>query len=219
MGIYTFVFTAIFKVRFGAENSSFDYALMIFCGLIPFLSFSEGLAMGTTSLIRNPSLVRNILFPLEILAFTDVLAHLTTLFVGLVILIPTLAVTGHLSFTIISVPFLMLNQVIFTIGLVWMLSSLSVFYRDFVTIVAVILMVLMFLSPVFWTEDMVSGTIRKVLMVNPLYYIISGYRNALMFGKFPALFDVLTLSFVSLLTFFAGANFFNQCKDSFTDLI
>jgi len=219
MSIYTFVFTVIFKIRFGAENSSLDYALMVFCGLIPFLSFSEGLAMGTTSIIRNPSLVRNTLFPIDILAFTDVITHLTTLFVGLTILIPTLAITGHLDFAIVSVPFLILNQVIFTIGLVWILSSLSVFYRDIVTIVAVFLMVLMFLSPVLWTESMVSGSIKKLLMVNPLYYLISGYRNALMFGQFPSLFDMVALFFVSLFTFFIGSKFFEQCKDSFTDLV
>lgn len=93
---YAIVYLFIFKIRF-PELSSYEYIIMIFCGLIPFLGFSEGLSLGVVSVVANSNLIKNTLFPIELVPVKSVLVGQATQISATGILIIALGFIGKLS--------------------------------------------------------------------------------------------------------------------------
>ena len=213
---YALVYLYIFKVRFGLFDSN-EYLVLIFCGLIPFLGFAEGLSLGVGSVTSNASLVKNTLFPIELIPVKAVMVTQCTQAVGTGLLLITLGLLGKISAWTLLFPVIWFAQVLFTIGLVWILSSLNVFLRDLQNVIAVLVLMLMMISPIAYTADMVPEALRPYLAINPLYYMIIAYQDVLMLGKFPreGIFWVLVL--VAGMCFWTGHWVFGRMKRVFAD--
>lgn len=218
LGTYAVVYLYIFKIRF-PDLSSNEYVALIFCGLIPFLGFSEGLSAGVPSVVSSSNLIKNTLFPIELVPVKAVLVGQATQFVGMILLLLALTFIGKLS--IFSPLFLLVwaCQILFTTGLVWILSSLNVYLRDIQNMIAIITLILMMLSPIAYTEAMVPEAMRPFLAINPLYYIIISYQSVLMLGQFPPLRVSALLFTMSILIFVFGFYFFERMKKVFSDNI
>lgn len=216
LGAYALVYIYIFKIRFAVFNSN-EYVALIFCGLIPFLGFAEALGMGISSVTSNATLVKNTLYPIELIPVKAVLVTQCTQVVGIFLLLAALGIMGKLTLWSFMVVPIWLLQVMFTTGVIWIMASLNVFFRDLQNIVTILVLFLMMVSPIAYTADMVPASIRPFLGVNPLYYIITSYQDALMVGRFPRgnVFPVLCILGVGL--FFAGFWFFSRLKGSFAD--
>lgn len=184
LGTYAAVYLCIFKVRLGLFNAE-EYVVLIFCGLIPFLGFSEALVSGVTSITGNSNLVKNTLFPVELLPVKAVLAAQCTQLVGIGMLLVVLAITGKLGFSFLLVVPIWVCQVGFSIGLAWLLGSLNIFVRDLQTIAGVAVMLLMMLSPIAYTPEMVPSALRPLLALNPLAHFIQAYQGCLMLNTLP----------------------------------
>jgi lipopolysaccharide transport system permease protein len=184
LGAYAAVYVAIFRVRFDGYDS-IDYVLLIFCGLIPFLGFAEGLSASVTAVTNNRNLVRNTLFPVELLGVKAVLASQCSQIVGTAVLLTALAAAGRLGPTAALVLPVWVCQVGFGIGVGWIVGTLNVFLRDLQMVVGVVVMVLMMASPIAYTPEMVPGALRPVLVLNPLAHFIRAYQECLMLGTVP----------------------------------
>lgn len=192
LGTYAAVYLCIFKVRLGLFEAD-EYVVLIFCGLIPFLGFSEALVSGVTSISGNANLVRNTLFPVELLPVKAVLTSQCTQLAGLSMLLVVLAVMGKLGLPFLLILPIWLCQVSFSIGLGWILGSLNIFVRDLQTIAGVAVMLLMMLSPIAYTPEMVPNALRPLLALNPLAHFIAAYQKCLMLNTVPAWSDWLVL--------------------------
>ena len=104
------------------------------------------------------------------------------------------------------------------IGLVWILSSLNVYIRDIQNIIAIVILILMMLSPIAYTEAMVPAPMRPFLAINPLYYMIIAYQSVLMLNQFP-LRIFIPLIIMSLSIYIVGFWFFTRMKGIFSDYI
>jgi lipopolysaccharide transport system permease protein len=216
LGAYAAVYIYVFKVRFALFDAN-EYVALIFCGLIPFLGFSEALGTGVSSITSNARLIKNTLFPVDLIPVKAVLASQCTQLGGTVLLLVALAFLGRLTpWAALLLP-VWLCQIAFTVGLVWVLSSLNVYFRDLQNIVQVLILVLMMISPIAYTRDMVPAGLRPLLLVNPLYYLISAYQECLMLGRLPratVLGPLVVLSAGSLLL---GHLFFRRLKPVLAD--
>lgn len=126
---YSVVYVFIFQVRL-EQITTPQYVMLIFSGLIPFLGFSEGLGNSVISVTSNASLVKNTLYPIELIPVKAVLFSQCTEVVGLILLTVAVAVTGLLSpWLLLALP-LWSFQVIFGIGVGWLISSINVVLRD-----------------------------------------------------------------------------------------
>ena len=136
LGTYAIVYLYIFKIRFPTLGSN-EYIALIFCGLIPFLGFSEGLSYGVGSVVASSNLIKNTLFPIELVPVKAVFVGQATQVVGMGLLLVTLLILGKLS--ILSPLFIIvwICQLLFSLGLIWILSSLNVYIRDIQNLVAV----------------------------------------------------------------------------------
>ncbi|MGC1310342.1 MAG: ABC transporter permease [Phormidesmis sp.] len=220
LSAYALVYIYIFQVRFpNPEITSVDYTVLIFCGLIPFLGFSESISLGVPSVVSNVSLMKNTLFPIDLIPVKAVMVGQSTQLVGMGLLLVAVTLLGNLSAHALLIVPIWFLQTILTTGLVWIFSSLNVYVRDIQNMVAIAVLLLMMLSPIAYTEEMLSGRLRSLLMLNPLYYVIEAYRSVLMYGEFPSAQIMIPLVCFSLFSFVAGYWFFGRIKVLFSDYV
>ncbi len=217
LGLYAVVYTLIFRVR-AASYSSVDYVLLIFCGLVPFLGFSEALGNGVTCVTGNKSLIKNTLFPIELIPVKTVLSSSLSMVVGLGLLMAALWSRGIFHATQLLLPLLLAEQIVFTIGVIWLLSAINVFFSDLGQIVSVLVLFLMLVSPIAYTQDMIPPELMPIMYPNPLYYLIMLYRDSAFLGEVrPHLLAGFTL--IAAVTFGLGAAVFGRLKGLFADYV
>lgn len=215
LSLYAVVYVAIYKVRFG-EMKPFEYVLLIFAALIPFLNFIEVLGLGVSSVTSNSALIKNTIFPIELIPVKSVLSCLPSLLIGLSLLEIALIVTGNFSVIQFTVVFAVLLQTIFSIGLCWILSALNVFMKDLAQIVPLLSLALMLVSPIAYTTDMVPERLQIFMYFNPLFFLIDLYRSA-MLGMPVSWLNAGIFTAISLFIFWVGFSLFTKLKKVFSD--
>lgn len=211
LSIYLFVYMVIFKMRFPGY-SQLDYVLYVFCGLIPFIGISESLSTGCQAIKQNMHLVRNLLLPIELLPVRCVAVSMVNQLVSMAILLILTAIGGHLSLHILWLPAVIVLQVMFLVGLVWILSALSVALPDVGYFVNLTLLLLMFVSPIGFKPDMVPPALQFVVWLNPVSYLIEAYRSCMIYGQFPSTAVVLVYIVLCTVVFALGSAFFRKFK-------
>src|SRR5215210_758074 len=113
IAIYTFIFAGIFGARFGANGSAWDFALYLFCGLLPWTAFQEAVQHSSNTIVSHANLVKRVVFPLEILPVSLALTALANqLFGTLALLVFSLIIRGELHLTMLWLPVLIVQQLI-----------------------------------------------------------------------------------------------------------
>ena len=182
------VFTIVFSVL--ANNQIRQYPVFVLVGLIPWNFFSGALTSGTISITGNSALVKKVYFPRELLPTSALLSNLVNFLFAFAVLIILLYAFGiGLTIHALWVPVLLLTQLIFTLGLCLLLGSLTVFYRDVLMILEVVVLAWFFVTPVFYSLEMFGESVTLLGLtfnpaqimrwVNPMASIIDGYRTVL----------------------------------------
>jgi lipopolysaccharide transport system permease protein len=214
--IYLFVYAVVFRMQLPGY-SGLNYAIFVFCGLIPFIGLSESLSAGTMCIKQNMHLVKNVMLPIELVPIRSVLASMVTQVVGMGVLLFLLVITGQLSPKILLLPLVFALQVLMLVGLVFVLAPLAVALSDVSYFVNLSIMLLMFVSPIGFTRELVPGPFAILIDLNPVTYMIEAYRFALL-PKYPfspganAGFVVLALA-----CFGVGSLFFERFKGVLVD--
>ena len=218
--IYTIVFAIILKVKFGNSSSPSLYGLYLFCGLIPWTAFSETIGKSTTVIRGNVNLVKKTVFPLEILPVVVTLSGIIHSLFGMIIIIAGIVIIKDqpLYPTLFILPLVMIPQLLITIGLGWFLSSLSVFIRDTVEVVQIIIRGWMFLTPIMYPAEILQGKLKYLIYMNPMTYIIEGYRDVLLRGQLPDK-SLIVVTVLGALFSLAGYAWFIKTKKAFADVI
>lgn len=184
------VFSLVFTVAFGNGDIP-NYPVFILVGLLPWNFFSGAFISGTTSITGNAGLIKKIYFPREILPTAAMLAHLVNFFFAFLILLLFLFISGiGITRYALWVPVLLITQIVFTLGLSFLLSSLNVFYRDVLMVLDVVMLAWFFLTPIVYSLESFDGKQMEILgymiepaavmrWLNPMASIIDGYRTVL----------------------------------------
>jgi len=220
LALYTFVFSTVMKVRFSDDPRATNFALYLFCGLIPWLAFSDGLSRATTAIHDQSSLVKRIRFPSEILPLHQVLVALAIESLGLVILLGALLVDGRLpGWPLLALAAIVIPQFLFTTGLAWVLATWSVLLSDTRQIVAFALMFWMYATPIVYPLEMVPTRLQWVFWLNPMTYVVEAYRDAILENRAPQLIGFALFCAVALAVFIAGYWVFQRSKYEFADVL
>jgi len=218
LGVYTLLYVGILKVRTVSMTTP-EYTSLIFCGLVPFLGFSEALGSGVGSVTSNPNLIKNTMFPIELVPLRTVLSSTITQIVGTVLLLIALSVMGKASIFFFLVPLIFVMQLLFTTGFIWFVSSVNVLARDMSQITSVLMIFFIMISPIGYTPDMIPEGFRTLAYVNPLYSIITVYREVIFYGRLPSALDITFFVMMSLASFSAGFFIFMKLKQVFADYV
>jgi lipopolysaccharide transport system permease protein len=220
IAIFTFIFAGVFRARFGTSGSGWDYALYLFCGLLPWTAFQEAVQSASQTVVQRANLVKRVVFPLEILPVAQALASLVNQMFGtLVFLAATLVIRRELHLSILWLPVLIVPQLVATFGVAWFISSVGVFLRDVVQGVTLVLMAWMYLTPIIYPESIVPERYRPLVNLNPFAGLIRSYRNTMLEGAPPDWAGLAYFTAFALCCFFAGYWWFAKTRRHFADVI
>jgi lipopolysaccharide transport system permease protein len=222
LAIYTFVFTVVFKARWSmvSNDSKWNFALMIFVGMIVFGAFSEAVNRAPTIIINNANYVKKVIFPLDILPVIGLGASLFHALISLFVLVGAyFALNGYINWTAIFIPLIFLPLALLTLGISWLLASLGVYMRDVGQTIAILISILTFLSPVFYPIDALPVEYQSWMMINPLSFIIEQARAVLILGKLPNWFGLMLYTIFSLLVTMLGFSWFQRTRKGFADVL
>lgn len=216
--IFLFVFVYILKVRIGATGNTTLSSVYLMSGLFPWIIMAEGLSRGTSSLIENANLIQKTFFPTEILTAKAVITPFLSYGIALILLsIYTLIFLSGSVNVFIILPLLVLLQIFFTLGIALLTATISVFFRDIMQIVQIMINFWIYLTPILYPKNMLPLWAQTVMYINPLYPLISAYQSLLVNGG-QADLHMIALAFGwSFCLFFFGAFFFNKLKYEFAD--
>lgn len=220
--VYTFVFSVVFKIRWGidTEGSRSAFPMIMFCGMALYTVFAESVSANCGIIVSNSNFVKKVIFPLEILpvaqtvaSFTLGLAWFLLLFIGAIFFF------GEISFTMLLLPLILVELFLFTLGVSYFVASLGVYVRDTAYVVGVVLQILFFMTPIFYPIKAVPEEYRWPLLLNPLTTMIEEARKVFLYGQLPD-WKFLGISFlVSVIVCQLGAAWFTKTKKGFSDVL
>ncbi len=220
--IYTFVFGVVFQSRWpqARSESLAEFALVLFCGLIPFNIFSECVSRAPSIIIGVPNYVKKVVFPLEILAVSSVGTALFHALITLsVLLAVNLVVSGALQWTLVLLPLVLLPLIFLSLGLGWLFASLGVFLRDIGYVVALLVQVLFFITPIFYPTQAIPEPFQTVIRSNPLTFVVDSSRMVVLWGQLPDWLSLGLWLIGSAVVMQLGYAWFMKTKKGFADVI
>jgi lipopolysaccharide transport system permease protein len=222
LAVYTFVFSVVFNARWNISTSEsrFDFAIILFAGMIVYNLFAEVINRAPVLIISNPNYVKKVVFPLEILTWVLIGSSLFQVFISInVLLIVQLILNQKIVWTILLFPIVIFPLILICIGLSWFLASIGVYIRDTGQITIVITTVLLFISAVFYPLSTLPENYQVILRFNPLVFIITESRNVLLFGILPNWSTLIVYTLVGLVIAFLGLLWFEKTRKGFADVI
>jgi len=171
-----FIFSAGFKKS--QIESETPFILYLLTGYLPWIFFSDALSGGMNSILNNSFLVKKVDFKINILPIVKIISAFYLHGIFILIMIGVMLMYGYYpTLYWIQLPFYVLCLSMLLLGLGWLTSSLRVFTKDVAEVVAVILQVGFWVSPIFWSLSVIPEKYVWILKLNPMVYIINGYRN------------------------------------------
>lgn len=222
LGVYTFVFRFVFKVRWAGigNESDLGFALRLYAGLAVFGFFAECVNRAPRLILDQPHLVKKVIFPLEILAWINALAALVHLGVALLLLLLFAAwEQGGLPITVLALPLVWLPLLPLCVGLGWLLSAVGTYIRDVGQMLGMLVSLLMFLSPIFFGVESVPPALRPWMFLNPLALTITQTRQVLLDGQWPDGWALAMHLIACCAIAMIGAAFFKLARKGFADVV
>jgi lipopolysaccharide transport system permease protein len=222
LAVYTFVFSIVFKARWGTDfgDSKVAFAIIMFCGIAVFNIFAESVTSSVGVITGNPNYVKKVVFPLEILPVSAVFSAFFFGLVSLIILVAGVVLLMHkFSLAIICLPLVFIPLFLLSCGISWFVASLGVYVRDLAHVVGIVIQVLFFMTPIFYSVEMVPQSLRAILLLNPLTTIVQAARHILIYNKWPNWLWLAIVTLLSLVIFQLGYVWFMKSKKTFADVV
>ncbi|MEP3477406.1 MAG: ABC transporter permease [Hyphomicrobiales bacterium] len=223
LSVYTFIFGVLFRSRWPSTNedaSIYEFAAILFVGLILFHLFSGVINRAPGLILANKNYVTKIVFPLEILvpvALGSALFQAGVSFI--VLLVFMIFIYGYIPLTVFLLPLPLIPFCLIILGLSWFLTSLGTYLRDIGQILGTIVTAMMFLSPIFFPLSRLPDWIQPWVLLNPIALPVEQVRNVVVFGK-GLDWQALGIYFVvSLIIAYSGYWFFQKTKKGFADVL
>jgi lipopolysaccharide transport system permease protein len=219
--IYIFIFGFVFRARMGGTlDMPLDYTSYLLAGIIPWLMFQEVMGKSSMVIVSNANVVKQVIFPIEVLPIKIVLASLVTESVFLLLMSAYSLIISHgILWTYTFLPVLVFFQTIALIGVSYLFSSVGVYFRDLKDFVQVFLSVAVFIMPVLYLPESIPSVIRPILYLNPLSYIVWCYQDALYFGSFLHPWAWVIFIGGSVFIFIYGYRVFRRLKVMFGNVL
>lgn len=220
LAVYTLAFGVILQARWSSTDSTADYALMLFAGLIVFNAFSEVLSRSPTLITGNPNFVKKVVFPLELLPVITVAAAMLHALIGIAVwLLGYSLLTGVPSASAALFPLVFISFIPVLLGLGWLLAALGVVFRDTSQITGLLIHALLFLTPLFYSVEAAPPLLQKLLLLNPMTFVVEQLRQVLFYGQLPDLEGLLTYFALASLFAWLALALFRRLRPSFADMV
>lgn len=216
LAIFTFVFGFVFQAKLPGAETSLAFVIWLISGYGPWLAISEGLSASTTSVAANAGIIKNLPFKTELLPIVGALTGLVPLGVAIAFEVVLLAVSGSPpNWTWLALPLVIVLQFVLVAGIGFYLAAVNVFVRDVAVALPNVLLIVLFASPIFYQVSAFPPRLQPVAVLNPFYALTEGYRQPLLYGNLPPLWQLAYVAVLALALFWSGLAFFRRLKSHF----
>ena len=218
--VYWFVFST---VRAG-NTRAVPFVLWLMAGLVPWFFFQDALNSGSNALIEYSYLVKKVVFQIDILPMVKLCSALYVHIFFAAVLVFLYTVMGFFpGMTVIMLVYYSFAMFVLSLGIVYLTSAVVVFFRDLTQVISITLQVGIWLTPIMWNFDdlHLNGILRTIFRLNPMYYIVQGYRDALVDHVWFWDRPWLTLYFwaFTAIVFWMGRRVFGKLRIHFSDVL
>lgn len=222
--MYWFVFEKIFHTKAEVAGRGLDvpYVVFLMAGLVPWFYFQEGLSNGTTSLIEYTYLVKKVVFKISILPLIKIIAATFTHLFFCLILVGAAWAGGFAPnvFTL-QIFYYMFCEFMLMLALSYATSAIQVFFRDLMQIINIVLQIGQWATPILWNIETVDYRIQWIIKLNPMTYIVNGYRSSIYENRwfFEHFYSSTYFWIVVVGIFCLGSLIFKRSKIHFADVL
>ena len=222
VALLTLVFSEVLGIKFRevTGDSALNFGLYLYCGLLPFLAYSDALTQGVNVIRRNTNLVQGVVFPVEILPMTTIITSLIKSMFGVGALLVVLMVLEHrLHWTALLLPLVIVPQLVFTLGLCYLMAVAGTYVPDIRETLRAVVRATFFITPILWPAGRVPEDWRFLVDYNPLAFLVESYRRLILDGELPGAEAALYFSLFSVALLVVGFTVFTRLKHNFADLL
>ncbi|WPD24480.1 MAG: ABC transporter permease [Candidatus Electrothrix scaldis] len=217
--VFWFVFSVGFKTQ---PQNDVPFVVWLTAGLAPWYLFSNIISGATNIILTHSHLVKKTIFSSQILPVIKILSSLVTHAIFLVVLLVLLVFQKMpVSVYYLQAIYYLFCMLMLSLGLSWTLAALNVFIRDVSQLVTVFLQIGFWMTPIFWDISMMPPKVQWFLKLNPVYYLVQGYRES--FISFQPFWSHLSYTayywFVTFAMLASGAYIFKKLKPQFPDVL
>ncbi len=210
--VYALIFQVILK------NPQENYAIFLCCGLIPWTFFSSATTRSAFTMIENGNIIKKVYFPREILPISIVTSEAVNFMISTIIILGFVIFGGiGISKYIVFYPLVLLAQYLLLIGLSLIISSISVYVRDLQHLIGVVMQLLFYATPIVYSSETIPDNFKWILYLNPMTYIINGYRDIFYNQQMIDIIPTLCLIIISIVLCFIGYIIFNKLQKGFAE--
>lgn len=212
LAVYAIVFPLIMK------SDIPNYTVFVCCGLIPWTFFSTAISRTSFVMVENGNIIKKVFFPREILPISIVTSELVNFFISTIIILAFVLAYG-MGFTwyIVFYPVILIVQYVLLIGISLLVSSLTVYFRDLQHFIGILLQLLFYATPIVYGMDIIPVSFQWILKLNPMSYIIDGYRSIFYYQRMPDLVGLGIVFAISIVLCIVGYFIFNKLQKRFAE--
>lgn len=212
------VYSVVFKVIMRVQVPGYDYTVFLFVGLVPWMSFSASLMMCNSVFVSNANLLKKVYFPRIILPLSIVTSNLVNMLFAFLVVFPVIWLAGApITAAYLAFPLLVGVQALLMFGVGLIASSLFVFFRDLEQLLGILMMVWMYLSPILFDPSFIKNGLYNLFKLNPMFPIITGYRDVLLFHRSPDWMGLLYALVFSVLMICIGYAVYHTLQRRFAE--
>lgn len=211
LSMYLFLYLVVFKVRF-PELGEFSYVVFVFSGLVPYIALMECASFATSVIRQNIHLIKNVMVPIDIVPARVALTAMLVQIPGLGILTILSLVDGAFSAKFLLLPVVLIAEFIFFLGLAYFLSALGGLFPDLSASINIILIFLLFISPIAFPPEMVPESAALVVQLNPVTHLIGMFRGVLLDHQALSFVTIGGFALASAVFLLLSRSFFNRFK-------
>lgn len=218
--LMTMVYAIVFPYLMRGANYD-HYTTFLIIGILPWTWFTTSIAQGTFVVLGNSGIIKKVYFPREILPISVVTSGVINFLISCIVMFIFLIASGiGISKYIIYLPFIIGAQYLFTLGIVFITSSINVYVRDLEYIVNFIIQMLFYGTPILYSIDMFANApkwISTIINLNPMGIIITSYRDILYWKNMPHIVSLILVILGSLLLCATGLLIFRKLSKGFAE--
>ncbi|NOZ87837.1 MAG: ABC transporter permease [Deltaproteobacteria bacterium] len=216
--VYTVVFSEFLDLKFNPGGSTGDFALNLFCGMLPWTALAGSIQRGVVCFQDNAVLLTKSRFPAIMLPLHIVVSEMLSLLIGLVLLVVFAMFFKSLpSWHLLLMPIVILFHFAFVLGLSWMAATVQVYFRDLRHFLDSFMLVWLFLTPVFYPPGMYPKRYQILLHANPMAHLVGIYREIVLNHRLPQVQGMAIFFSMSMLIFFLGYLVFRRARPKLAD--
>ena len=212
LAVYAIVFPLIMKSNIP------NYTVFVCCGLIPWTFFSTAISRTSFVMVENANIIKKVYFPREILPISIVTSEMVNFIISTIIILAFVIAYGiGFSCYIVFYPVILIIQYILLIGISLLVSSITVYIRDLQHFIGILLQLLFYATPIVYGLDIIPQSFRWILKINPMSYIIDGYRSIFYYQRMPDFVGLGIVLAISVILCIIGYLIFNKLQKRFAE--